>query len=174
MGLTHPSPARGGDESRRHRTRAVLASQLWACRSDFSQAPALLATLRRLAISFDAEDQRITVWGTLQKPRDLRERNRRLLRVTGCLIQHLAPGIVADQPLKNVCWRSGSIVISSKRIVRVTKQQDDTFLSRWSAADGAARIFSGARQRASNRPRQRSWATCRLHPLDCERRSEGV
>lgn len=67
-----------------------------------------------------------TLWGALQKPKEVRERNRRLLRVNECLQQHDCQGVkINGKTFENLCWRSGTIVIADRRIAKITNSTVD-------------------------------------------------
>lgn len=63
----------------------MLSSQLWARFSGFSQACAFLAALRKQDNILMLNNREVKIWGTLQKPKEIRDRNRRFLRVAEVL-----------------------------------------------------------------------------------------
>lgn len=109
----------------------MLSSQLWLRFGDLSQAHSFLATLRKQDIVFKLNNYEVKVWGTLQKPKEVRDRNKRLLRVAEVLMQHTKVGIdISKDTFKNICWRSGTIVLANRRIAKVV-QEGSTYSLTW-------------------------------------------
>lgn len=123
----------------------MLSSQLEARFSDLSQARAFLAALRKQDIIFKLNNHDIKIWGTSQKPKEVRERNRRLLRVAEVLLQHVGPNtFIHKETFKNSCWRSGAIVIGNRRIARNNREADDSFNIIWNEKWYDTQIFRGS------------------------------
>lgn len=129
----------------------MLSSQLWVRFSSFSEARNFLAALRRNDITFDMNNKSFTIWGTLQKPKEVRERNRRLLRITEYLEQHICQGVkVHPKTFQNICWRSGTIVIADRRIARISTSSDGSFKLEWSENWFDTNVFRGAAAQMEN------------------------
>lgn len=123
----------------------MLSSQLEARFSDFSQAILFLAALRKQDTVLRMNNHEVEIWGALQKPKEVRDRNRRLLRVAEALQQHVAPGVgINKETFKNICWISGTIVIADRRIARDAKEGGSDFKLVWNEHWYDTQFFRGA------------------------------
>lgn len=60
--------------------------------------------------------ERLKVWATLQKPREIRERSKKLIRMAAVLQASLRSPDQVQENYKVVCWRSSSVVILGRKV----------------------------------------------------------
>lgn len=141
------------DSFRQHALPAIQAdmSSLQAKCSSPSQARSLVAAVRRLQISFPFQSGRINMYATLQKPREIREKNRALMKLASTLQEGMTQGLPRAETWRCVCWASSSIVIADCRILKLTRNADGcytvTFIENWYSP----RIFSTPKEELESR-----------------------
>lgn len=80
----------------------------------------LLAALRSEKVVFTLDGVEYNIFGTTQKSRHQRDRNRRLMRIAS-YIQNCAHGGGETETYKMVCWRSACVVWADRRIVNLAQ-----------------------------------------------------
>lgn len=139
----------------------MLSSQLEARFLDSSQARLFLAALRKQDIVFRLNDQEIKIWGTIQKPKEVRERNRRLLRVAECLNSTWPRASWSARRPSRTSF--GGVLLSSSRTrgsPTARGRATPTSSSFGGSTGTTRRSFVGPRRRSSP-PLRRSWTTSR-------------
>lgn len=96
------------------------------------------ASLARQAVSFlrgtplrcklGSED--ISLWTTLQKNREQKDRSRRLMRMAAALQALFVPDAPQQETYKLVCWKSGTIVAFDRRVAQL-RDETVTFFDDW-------------------------------------------
>lgn len=66
---------------------------------------------------------RLRIWATLQKPKDVRDRNKKLLRLASVVQGHLRYKSMIVEDFKVICWRSSSIVVAGRKVLTLTDGQ---------------------------------------------------
>lgn len=107
----------------------------------------LVSVIRRLKLRAKVNEATYDVWGTLKKPKEIKMRNRRLIK----LAEYLAPDMEQQENWKRVCWRTGTLILEDKRVCRVSHSGP-----RVSASSSTTARPSGRRQRPWRRGRTRS------------------
>lgn len=105
----------------------LLSSALQARCASASQARQLVATIRRLSPVIPFGQVSVNLYATLQKPKEIKEKNKMLLKATENMQKHLHPSVPAQPPYKCICWKSSTIVIQDRRVCRVTRSDDGKF-----------------------------------------------
>lgn len=76
-------------------------------------------------VKMDAGDK--LIWATIHKNKETKPNNRRLFRVAQALQKYLAPGTAAQDAWRCVRWKSGIIVLGTRRVARITMVEDRVF-----------------------------------------------
>lgn len=132
----------------------MLSSVLFARCPDSASARAFVALIRRLNLVVRLKGVDYNIWGTLQKPKEVKARNRRLMRLVGYLKDFLGPEVQQNENYKCVCWSSGTIIMNDTRICKVVHTGANnfelTFCDEWydnrTFRSGASAIEEGARK----------------------------
>lgn len=108
---------------------------LFARCPDSLAARRFVALRRRLKLQSKVNDIAHDIWGTLQKPKEVKARNRRLIKLAEYMQRFLAPEIKQQENWKCVCWRTGTVILKDRRACRVTHAGGDiydlTFFEQW-------------------------------------------
>lgn len=105
----------------------LLSSALQARCASASQARQLVATIRRLSPSVPFMQSTVNLYATLQTPKEIKEKDKMLLKATENLQKFLQPSVAAQPPFKCICWKSSTVVIQDRRICKVTRADDGRF-----------------------------------------------
>lgn len=106
-----------------------------------SQARSLVSVVRQLQPSFDFMGSKVNIYATLQKPNNIKEKNKLLLRTAEKLQSFLHPAIAARPLFKCICWKSSNVVIQDRRICNITRNDDATYHFDFAPNWFDARIF---------------------------------
>lgn len=100
----------------------MLSSVLFARCPDASPALSFMSLIRRLSLSAKIKGVDYNIWATLQKPKEVKARNRRLMKFAAYLNDFLCVDVPQTETWKCVCvcWSSGTLILSDTRVCRGT------------------------------------------------------
>lgn len=113
----------------------------------------MVAAVRRLEISFPLQSGRVNLCATLQKPREIREKNHDLLKVASTLQEGMLPSLPRSETWKCVFWASNTVVIADHRICKVTGNLDGTYKISFTENWHSPRIFNASKSELEYRIR---------------------
>lgn len=99
----------------------LLSSSLQARCASALQARSLVNTVRQLAPKINFNGHTIQIYATIQKPKEVREKNGVLLRSAEYLQTNLFEAFGKVENYKCVCWRSSTLVVHNRRIAKITR-----------------------------------------------------
>lgn len=119
----------------------LLSSVLHLRCSTPAQAKSTIAFIRKHQPRIPFGTAQLSIYATIQKPREIKDNNRTLLQSAETLQKYLQPHIKAVPSYEAVCWRSSSVVLSNHRVCNVTRDANNnnalkiTFFPNWYSSD---------------------------------------
>lgn len=74
--------------------------------------------LRSSSLKVKLNGEELSLWSTIQKTCEQKDRARRLMRLASYVQTQYIDGMVAAETYKLICWRSGTVVVFDRRIAR--------------------------------------------------------
>lgn len=114
---------RVGRRGARRPTSAILDWLVWALASSTGLGAPLHAGDAAVGDYVQVNGAKLRMWAMLQKPKDIRDRNKKLIRLAAVPQSHLHDKSMIVENFKVNCWRSASVVVAGRKILTVTDTQ---------------------------------------------------
>lgn len=110
----------------------LLSSVLFLCCGTPRESRAAVGFLRTAALRITMHNEELSMWATLQKTKEQKDRPRRLMRVAACVQANFQGNVTLAERYRLVCWKSGVIMALDMCIAKLVNNQvayDDTWWS---------------------------------------------
>lgn len=109
----------------------LLSSVLFLRCGSPREARAAVGFLRASSLRVKLNNEELSLWFTLQKTKEQKDRSKRLMRMAACVQANFLGNITPTETFKFVCWKSGSIVALDMRIAKLVFEKVSFFDDWW-------------------------------------------